>query len=101
MNDTTTTIIATDAQATDEAVLMLTRRLHRLYPDAYKAVITSLSDGLRDALNLADNRADSLRHTDKREGVTRKFETLAERIEREMEIEDEDADEEDTEQDEN
>lgn len=91
----TTTIIATDAQATDEAVLMLTRRLRRLYPDAYAAVIDSLNPGLRDALHLADNRADVQRHHDKRDGITRKYETLAERIEREMGIEDEDEDDED------
>lgn len=79
-------VIATDAQATDEAVLMLTRRIGRLYPEAYAAVITSLTQGLRDALNLADIRADSQRHQDKQAGVIRKFETIAERVDREMQI---------------
>lgn len=78
MNDTTNTTIATDQQATDEAVLMLTRRLRRLYPDAYAAVITSLAPGLRDALQLADNRADLLRHQDQQAGITRKYLSIAE-----------------------
>lgn len=88
MTTTENTTIATDAQAVDEAVLMLTRRLRRLYPDAYTAVITSLADGLRDALHLADNRADLLRHHDKRDGITRVFETISDRVDREIGDED-------------
>jgi len=78
----------TDAQATDEAVLMLTRRLMRLHPDVYFAVITTLADGLRDALHLADNRADLLRHNDRQAGITRRALTIAEIVDRQLAAED-------------
>lgn len=53
----------TDAQATDEAVLLLTRKLRRLYPDTYTALMNKLPEGAREALDLADIRADKLRAT--------------------------------------
>jgi hypothetical protein len=61
----------TDAQATDEAVLLLTRKLRRLHPGAYADLMARLPDGARDALALADVRADQLRDADVRDGVTR------------------------------
>lgn len=64
----------TEAQALDEAVLMLMRRMGRLHPTAYHQVLTSLSDGVREALTLADIRADKLRA----EGVAREFPTVFE-----------------------
>lgn len=70
----------TDAEATDEAVLLLVRRLRRLHPAAYADVLGKLSDGARDALTLADNRADLLRHT----GGPRRFVTISERVDAEM-----------------
>lgn len=79
--------IHTDAQATDEAVLLLTRKLRRLHPDAYADLMNRLSEGARDALTLADNRADSLRHTDRRDGITRTIQTISERVDAEIEAE--------------
>lgn len=69
----------TDAEATDEAVLLLTRKLRRLHPAAYADVMSRLSDGARDALTLAENRADVLRAT----GGPRRFVTIVERVEAE------------------
>jgi ABC-type nitrate/sulfonate/bicarbonate transport system substrate-binding protein len=69
----------TDAEATDEAVLIMLRKLRRLHPDAYAAVLGALSDGARDALTLADNRAERVRAIDDRNQVTRRFVTIAER----------------------
>lgn len=63
----------TTEQATDEAVLLLTRKLRRLHPDVYNALIAKLPDGARDALDLADVRADSLRDADRRDGITRTY----------------------------
>jgi hypothetical protein len=48
-------------QATDEAVLRLTRKLRRLYPAAYADLLGQLPQGAREALNQADNRADVVR----------------------------------------
>ena len=64
----------TEAQALDEAVLMLMRRMGRLHPTAYHQVLITLSDGVREALTLADNRADKLRA----DGVIREFPTVFE-----------------------
>lgn len=50
-----------DTEATDEAVLLLTRKLRRLHPAAYADIMSKLPAGARDALNLADVRADRLR----------------------------------------
>jgi len=66
----------TDQQATDEAVLLLTRKLQRMYPDAYADLVGQLPDGARNALNLADVRADHLRHDDRQAGVTRNYTDL-------------------------
>lgn len=66
-------IIYTDAQATEEALLLLMRKIHRLHPDAYADVITRLPDLARQALSLAELRADTLRASDRREGITRAY----------------------------
>lgn len=78
----------TDQEATDEAVLLLVRKLRRLHPDAYIDLMDRLPEGARDALTLADQRADNLRNQDQRDGITREFVTIADRIEAEMEAED-------------
>ena len=65
--------IYTDAQAIDEAVLLLTRKLRRLHWDIYADLMGCLPYGARDALNLADVRADKLRASDQREGITRVY----------------------------
>lgn len=51
----------TDAEATDEAVLLLIRKLMRLQPDAYADVIKRLPRGARDAIAFSERRADVLR----------------------------------------
>lgn len=59
----------TDNEATDEAVLMLTRRLRRLHRDAYAAVLRSLSEGAQTALGQAEIRADRVRDADVAAGI--------------------------------
>jgi len=63
----------TEQQATDEAVLLLTRKLRRLHPAACADLMAKLPDGARDALNQAEIRADRLRHYDERDGITREY----------------------------
>jgi hypothetical protein len=63
----------TDQQATDEAVLLLVRKMRRLHTEAYNDLMSQLPEGARWALTMADNRADLLRATDSREGVTREY----------------------------
>ena len=60
----------TDQQATDEAVLLLTRKLRRLHPDTYRDLMQRIPEGARDALHLAELRADDLRNADRRDGIT-------------------------------
>jgi hypothetical protein len=50
-----------ETEALAEAVLLLTRKMRRLHPDAFSDVWAKLPDGAKDALTLADNRADRLR----------------------------------------
>lgn len=75
------TEIYTDAQATDEAVLMLTRKLARLHPEIYRDLISQIPAASRDALHLAGMRAETLRHADRQAGVTRRTLTIAEMAE--------------------
>jgi hypothetical protein len=51
----------TEAQATDEAMLLITRRMRRLYPEAFAAVWAKLPDGAKDAIMFAEGRADRVR----------------------------------------
>lgn len=67
-----TTTEYTDAQATDEAVLLLVRKLRRTYQDVYAEIIAKLPQGAQDALMLADQRADKLRM----DGVTREYRNI-------------------------
>lgn len=53
----------TDQEATDEAVLLLTRKLRRLHPEAYADLWAKLPEGARRALQRADIRADVRRDT--------------------------------------
>jgi hypothetical protein len=62
--------IFTDAEATDEAVLLLTRKLGRLYPEAYADLVKRLPDGARTALALAEARADRVRDAGPRRYMT-------------------------------
>lgn len=63
----------TDAQATDEAVLLLTRKLRRLHPDVFSEIMGKLPELARQALDLADRRADVLRGVDKTAGIAREY----------------------------
>ncbi len=74
----------TDAQATDEAVLLLVRKLRRLYPEAHADLMGRLPEAVRDALTLADNRADLLRATDQRDGIERRMLSIAEQTDLEL-----------------
>lgn len=65
MQATETRTMTTD-EATDEAVLVLTRKLMRLHPEAYADVIRRLPEGAREQLGAAERRADTLRD---REGI--------------------------------
>jgi hypothetical protein len=80
MAEITTTEIYTDEQATDEAVLLLTRRLRRLHPEVHASLMASFPEGVREALDMADNRADLLRHNDKQADITRRYVSLDERL---------------------
>jgi hypothetical protein len=73
MTDRIRTENYTDQQATDEAVLLLVRKLRRLHPDTYVTVMTMLPEGARNALHFADLRADTLRAYDQRDGITREY----------------------------
>jgi hypothetical protein len=84
MTDTTTATTApavpyTDAEATDEAVLILVRRLGRRHPEALAEVLRGLPTGARDALWYAEARADRVRDAVKAGGPARRYMTDAER----------------------
>lgn len=74
----------TEQQAADEAVLLLVRKLRRLWPTACIDLMERLPEGARDALTLADNRADRLRAADRRDGITRRFVTIVEKVRAEL-----------------
>jgi hypothetical protein len=65
-----------EAQATDEAVLLLVRKLRRMYPAAYTDLMNRLPVGACDALAAADLRADRLRARDAGRGFTRNYLTV-------------------------
>lgn len=65
----TATTTMTDQQATDEAVLLLTRKLRRLHRDAYVDLMSKLPEGARAALDAAERRADTLRDKHTVEGL--------------------------------
>jgi hypothetical protein len=75
----TTTQVFTDSEATDEAVLLFTRKLMRMHPEAYADVIKRLPDGARQALALAETRADRVRDADQRAATTHRYMTDDER----------------------
>lgn len=62
----------TTEQATNEAVLLLTRKLRRMEPKAFRRVWALLPDGAKDALGLAEAAADRMRdqHPATPEGLT-------------------------------
>lgn len=51
----------TDNQATDEAVLLFTRKMRRIHPAAFADIWKRLPDGAKRALETAERRADQLR----------------------------------------
>jgi hypothetical protein len=62
-----------ERQATDEAVLLLVRKLRRVYPGAYTDLMNRLPVGACDALAAADLRADRLRARDAGIGIKRNY----------------------------
>jgi hypothetical protein len=59
MSETVTRM--TEAQATDEAVLLFTRKLRRLHTAAFQDIWRRLPDGAKEAIYAAERRADQLR----------------------------------------
>jgi len=59
----------TEAQATDEAVLLLTRKLMRLHPEAYADIWRRLPDGAKTAIFGAERRADKIRDEKDLKGI--------------------------------
>lgn len=56
----------TEAEATDETMLLLTRKLRRLHPEVFADLWAKLPEGARRTIHAAENRADLLRvRTDK------------------------------------
>jgi hypothetical protein len=55
--------VFTEAQALDEAVLLLTRKLRRLHPGAHDGLMAALSVEAREALRVSEMRAEVLRDT--------------------------------------
>lgn len=51
----------TETQATEEALLLICRKLRRMAPDAFTTAWSQLPDGAKLALNAAEARADDLR----------------------------------------
>lgn len=51
----------TEAQATDEAVLLLVRKMRRMHPDAFADVWAKISEGAREAIGATERRADTER----------------------------------------
>lgn len=68
-----TTHTYTDSQATDEAVLLLVRKLRRLRPQAYGDITARMPGWTREALHSAEMRADTLRAYDERDGIKREY----------------------------
>jgi hypothetical protein len=64
-------------QATDEAVLLLTRKLMRLHPEAYADVTSRMPEGARLALLNAETRADVVRDADTLSGTTHTYPVLS------------------------
>jgi hypothetical protein len=63
----------TDNEATDAAVRLAMRRLGRLYPTVHADLMSRLPTGVREALNMADVRADKLIAQDERDGIQRAY----------------------------
>jgi len=63
----------TDSEATDEALLLLTRKLHRLHPAAHADLMDRLPEGAKTALRFAENRADRVRDFDQLNGTAHRY----------------------------
>lgn len=60
-------------EAAEEALRLFVRKVARLHPDAHADVLSRLPRGAREALAMAELRADTLFVTDQRDGVTRSY----------------------------
>lgn len=58
---TSQTTQMTDQQATDEALLLLTRKMRRLHPDEFADTWNRIPCGAQTAILAAERRADALR----------------------------------------
>jgi hypothetical protein len=76
---TTEAKIYTDDEAINEAILLFTRKVRRLHPEAFADVIARLPQEARDMLTLAENRADVVRDADEKAGTTHRYMTDDER----------------------
>ncbi len=64
MGMTETSETFTEAQATDEMVLLFTRKMRRMHPEAFADVWSKLPVGAQRAVCDAERRADMLRDSD-------------------------------------
>jgi hypothetical protein len=71
----------TETDATEEALRLLVRKLRRMQPQAFAAVMAAMPMGARDTLALAEMRADDRFLTAQREGVTRTWPSVYEETE--------------------
>jgi hypothetical protein len=65
-------------EATEEALRLFMRKVARLHPEAHADVLSRLPQGAREALAMAELRADTLFITDRRDGVIRSYPTAFE-----------------------
>lgn len=84
-----TEIQYTDQQATEEALLLVIRKLRRLHPGAYADIMGRVPELAKQALHFADLRAERLRAYDKRDGITRTYRDVYAEIDAQTEAEDE------------
>lgn len=59
----------TEHEASDEALLLLIRKLRKAAPDALTTVMAKLPQGAIDALGVAERRADAVRYADEAAGI--------------------------------
>lgn len=60
-NDDTKFTEFTQAEATDEALLLITRKMRRMFPTEFAAAWVKLPNGAKDAIGRAEARADVVR----------------------------------------
>jgi hypothetical protein len=61
----------TETEATEEAMRLMIRKVRRMYPEAFAAVMAKMPVGAREILAVAEIRADDRFLTSQREGTIR------------------------------